>query len=72
MTRDNDVGLLVIEKSAADPRQEARRIRTALAGLSSSFEVIVMTSERFDETRDVIGGIAWPASRYGRVSHEAA
>jgi hypothetical protein len=31
-----------------------------------------MKSERFEETRDVIGGIAWPAARYGKVIYEAA
>jgi len=34
--------------------------------------VIVIASERFEETKDVIGGIAFPAHRYGRVLYEAA
>lgn len=72
MTQDSDIDLLVVEKSVPDVRKEAVRIRAALAGLPSAFDVIVMTSERFEETRGVIGGIAWPASRYGRVIHEAA
>jgi predicted nucleotidyltransferase len=72
MTRDSDVDLLVLEADIADARQEALRIRAALAGLPSPFDVIVMTSERFEETRGVIGGIAWPASRYGKVIYEVA
>jgi|SRR5262245_31726830 len=72
MTPDSDIDLLVIEQTIADPRNETLRIRSALADLPAPFDVIVMERERFDETRGVIGGIAWPASRYGRVIYEAA
>jgi len=32
----------------------------------------VMRSERFEETRNIIGGIAYPANKYGKVIYEAA
>ncbi len=36
-------------------------------------DVIVIASERdFEETKGIIGGIAYPAHRYGRVLYEAA
>ena len=72
MTPDSDIDLLVIERDVPDIRQETLRIRRALGGLPSPFDVIVMSSDRFEETRDVIGGIAWPAARSGRVIFEAA
>jgi predicted nucleotidyltransferase len=72
MTRDSDVDLLVVEREVANAREEALRIRGALAGLPFPFDVIVMSSDRFEETRGVIGGIAWPAARYGKVIYEAA
>ena len=72
MTPDSDIDLLVIERDVQDARKEAGRIRRALAGIRSPFDVVVMKSERFEETRDVIGGIAWPAARYGKVIYEAA
>jgi hypothetical protein len=31
-----------------------------------------MTTERFDETKAVVGSLAYPASRQGRVVYEAA
>lgn len=31
-----------------------------------------MRTERYEQTRDLIGGIAYPASRYGVVLYEAA
>jgi len=33
--------------------------------------VVVMASERFEETKDLIGGLAYPADKYGRVIYEA-
>lgn len=72
MTGDSDIDLLVVEPGVSDPRGEALRIRRALCGLPFAFDVIVMSTERFEETRDVIGGIAWPAARNGKVIYEAA
>ena len=72
MTRDSDIDILVVQNTVADARREAMHVRTALAGLPFPFDVIVMSLGRFEETRDVIGGIAWPAARYGRVIYEAA
>jgi hypothetical protein len=31
-----------------------------------------MATERFEATRNVIGGIAYPANKYGRVLYAAA
>jgi hypothetical protein len=31
-----------------------------------------MSAERFEETKNIIGGIAYPAHKYGRVLYEAA
>lgn len=72
MTPDSDIDLLVLEREVVDPRGEALRLRAALSDLPSPFDVMVMTTARFEETRGVIGGLAWPAARYGRVIHEAA
>lgn len=35
-------------------------------------DVFAMTSERFEETKEVIGGLAYPANKYGKVIYEAA
>lgn len=72
MNQDSDVDLLVLEREVSDARKDIVRIREALAGLPFPFDVVVMSRDRFEETRDVIGGIAWPAARYGRVIYEAA
>jgi len=72
MTRDSDVDLLVLEADPGEPREAALRIRGALGGLGVPFDVIVMRTERYEETKGVIGGIAYPARKYGRVIYEAA
>ncbi len=72
MTRDSDVDLLVVQGAADDPRREAVRLRAALRGLGRPFDVIVMSTEAFEESKGVIGGIAYPAHKYGEVIYEAA
>lgn len=72
MSPDSDIDLLIVDRGARDARSQALDIRRVLAGLPFPFDVIVMSPERFDETRDVIGGIAWPAFHHGRVLYEAA
>ena len=72
MTRDSDIDLLVLEASPRDRRRERMRLRQALRGLGFPFDVIVMATERFEESKEVIGGIAYPANKYGKVIYEAA
>ena len=72
MTRDSDVDLLILEKNPADPRDESVRVRETLRGMDFPFDVIVMASERFEETKNLIGGLAYPANKYGRVIYKAA
>lgn len=70
MTKDIDIDLLVLERNAQDNRGERLRIRQALKDLGHPFDVIVMATERFEESKNVIGGIAYPANKYGRVVYE--
>ena len=72
LTRDSDIDLLVLEANAESARQQSVRIGDALRGLGYPFDVIVMPTERFEETKRVIGGIAYPAHKYGRVIYAAA
>lgn len=72
MTPDSDIDLLVLEDEPGDIHEEMVRLRQAVRGLGRPFDVLVMSTERFEETKDVIGGIAFPAQKYGRVVYEAA
>jgi predicted nucleotidyltransferase len=72
VTRDSDLDLLVLERGLGNQRQESARLREALGDLGVPLDVFAMDSERFEETKGVIGGLAYPANKYGRVIYEAA
>jgi predicted nucleotidyltransferase len=72
MNRDSDIDLLVLEESSEHPRARGLKIRGALKGLEYPFDVFVMRPERFEQTKDVIGGLAYPANKYGRVVYQRA
>jgi len=72
MTRDSDIDLLVLEDSPDNTRNESVKINDALCDMNMGypFDVIVMATERFEESKGVIGGIAFPANKYGKVIYE--
>jgi predicted nucleotidyltransferase len=72
MTEDSDLDLLVVEPEPANTRDRSVRIRRALGDVRYPVDVIVMSSARFEETKNLIGGIAYPARKCGRVLYEAA
>jgi len=72
MSKDSDIDLLVLESAPGDTRKESVRIRQAVRGLGHPFDIIVMATERFEESKNVVGGVAYPANKYGEVIYEAA
>jgi hypothetical protein len=48
------------------------RLYQALRGLGFPFDVFIIGTDRFEETKNIFGGIAYPANKYGRVIYEAA
>ena len=72
MTRDSDIDLLVLEKSPNDPRRESMLLHRSLRGLGYPVDVIVISTERFEEGKDIVGGIEYPANKHGKVIYEAA
>lgn len=72
MTKDSDIDLLVVEPSAENPRERSVQIRDAVGDIGYPVDVIVMRTERFEQTKGLIGGIAYPANKYGRVIYAAA
>jgi len=71
-TADSDLDLLVLFDGVVDPHRESIRLRAAVGDLGMPIDVVVMSTERFEETKNVIGGIAHPAHKYGRVIYETA
>ena len=72
MTKDSDIDLLIVEPAPENTLHESVKIRRALGSIGYPIDVIVIRTERFEETKDTFGGIAYPAHKYGRVLYEAA
>jgi predicted nucleotidyltransferase len=72
MTPDSDIDLLVVESDLTDRQQKYVRIRRSLRGMGYPFDIILISKQWFEESKDVIGGIAYPANRYGKVIYDAA
>ena len=72
-TEDSDLDLLVLEPEPANARDRSVWIRRALGDVHYPVDVIVMYfSARFEETKNLIGGIAYPAQKCRRVLYAAA
>ena len=72
MTKDSDIDLLFVDPPPLNTREASVRIRRALGDVGYPIDVIVIASARFEATKNIIGGIAYPASQHGRVLYEAA
>ena len=59
-------------RRSANTRERSVEIRDAVGNIGYPVDVIVMWTERFERTKRVIGGIAYPANKYGRVIYAAA
>ena len=71
MTKDSDIDLLIVEPAPGSRHDEAVRVRDAIGSIAWPVDVLIMATERFEATRNVIGGIAYPANKYGRVLYAA-
>ena len=69
-TEDSDVDLLVIMETDEKPVHAAARISTNIDH-PFPLDVLVMSPEEFEETKAVVGGLAYPAHHWGKVLYEA-
>jgi predicted nucleotidyltransferase len=72
MTEDSDIDLLIVEPSPSNTHERSVQIRRALGDVGFPIDVMVMRTERFERTKGVVGGIAYPAAKYGLVLYAAA
>jgi uncharacterized protein len=67
---DSDFDLLVIQTDPVSKREEMQRWCRAVYDLPYPVDVWVMGEQEFEETKNVIGGLAYPAHKYGVVLYE--
>lgn len=69
-TADSDLDLLVVTERPVSRRERLARTQDLFQDIPWPVQVITISRQEFKETRDVIGGIAYPAAKYGRVIYE--
>ena len=72
MTKDSDIDILVVAPAAKNRHEESVAITDAIGDVRFAVDVKIITSEQFEATKNIIGGIAYPAHKYGRILYEAA
>jgi predicted nucleotidyltransferase len=71
MTKDSDIDLLIVEPAPTNQHEESLKIRDAIGNVDLPIDVLIIATERFEATKNIIGGIAYPAHKYGKVLYEA-
>lgn len=69
-TTDSDLDLLVVTERPLSREERLARTQGLFRDMPLPVQVITISRHEFEETRDVIGGIAYPAAKYGRVIYE--
>ena len=67
---DSDYDFMIIEKDPISRREEMHRLRMCVLDLPYPIDAWVMGEQEFEETKNVIGGLAYPAFKYGAVVYE--
>jgi predicted nucleotidyltransferase len=65
MGPDSDVDLLVVKSGVPHRRRLAQAIHRAMAGVAAAVDVLVVTPEDIERSRDKVGPISRPALREG-------
>src|SRR4051794_25081196 len=71
MTKDSDIDLLIVEPEPPNTHQHRVDLRHAVGDIGYPVDVIVIRTDRFEATKQLVGGIAFPAHKYGRVLYAA-
>ncbi len=62
---DSDLDLLVVPDPVGDRRQRQNKLRSIFVGHRPIVEPWITGRIEFEETRDVVGGLAYPATHDG-------
>ncbi len=71
-TEDSDIDILIVTQKRLSSEETYKIRRELLKDFSTPVQLISVSDEEFTETKDVIGGITYPASKYGEVLKESS
>ncbi len=69
-TEDSDLDILIVTERRFTPEETYKIQRKSLGYYDIPIQLICVSVEEFAETKDIIGGIAYPASKYGEILYE--
>jgi hypothetical protein len=69
---DKNIDLLIVEPDTKDQKEQYLRVIKSLRGLGYPFDILFITTEWFEDSKELVGGIARPANKHGKVIYEAA
>jgi predicted nucleotidyltransferase len=69
-TEDSDIDILIVTQRRLSREETYKMRRELLRDFSISVQLISVSEEEFTETKDIVGGITYPASKYGEILYE--
>lgn len=66
-TENSDIDLLIIKDDDLPKIQRNRMVRSILKDFSIPVDIIVKTSQEFENLKNIIGTVIYPANKYGKV-----
>ncbi|MEJ5251403.1 MAG: nucleotidyltransferase domain-containing protein [Armatimonadota bacterium] len=70
-TLDSDIDLLVVMDNPPDPKAVWGSLRDIRRSSEVCLQILFMSTNEFEETKEVVGGIAYPAHHWGKVLYES-
>jgi len=71
-TKDSDIDLLVVKDDNTPKLERNRQVRKYIRDMIIPVDIIVKTNKEFNDLKDVIGTIVYPAVKYGKLMYESA
>ncbi len=69
-TNESDLDILIITETRLSAEEIYKMRRKLLRHFSFPIQLISVSGEEFAETKDIIGGITYPATKYGEAIYE--
>lgn len=69
-TEHSDIDILIVTERRFTPEETYEIRRKLLRHFAIPVQLVCVSDEEFAETKDIIGGIAYPASKYGEILYE--
>jgi predicted nucleotidyltransferase len=67
---ESDMDILIVTERNLSFEETSKMRRHFLKDFSMPVQLVCVSDEDFDETKDIIGGITYPASKYGEILYE--